>query len=456
MGSDVLPSGNTLSQPSQGVELQFRNDYTQEINYYWYNGDPLQEITLFSSYVTPIEVSTLNTCPDHYGGGGTGINVILSASEKTVREQDYNQNMTDYNITFDLINTLRDGGDTPLMEHEIETAWPDQMWILRADLLANSPHLSFEVLKDVADRTDMFPESVQFDIFAANPDEMNYDFLTYLETKTQPMPQYMVDMLAQVGQGSSYKTVLKNQLATYWGNAVQAAQDIIRSEMFDSIPDMNEVRLWLGNIGGYQADQQIISSYLQQGDIANAQSLLAQLPSIYSLEGDELLAYNDYNTLMQLQINLMLQGRNICELTTAEEATVNLLAAQGYGGTKKQAQSILEYAYGQHFYNCPDLPEGIALKQQHLVSFNSDQDVIKISIKPNPADTWVAIDYVLPFSADEGMMYIVDVSGKTIESIILYQNNGQKVVDARKIPTGIYVCRIESSGYSNSKKLVIR
>ncbi len=458
MGSDVLPSGNTLSQPSQGVELQFRNDYTQEINYYWYDDDehPLQELTLYSNYVSPFPVSVENTCPDHYGGGGTGINVVLSSAEKSTKEQAYDQNMIDYTLTLDLINTLKDGGDTPLMEHEIETAWPDEMWILRADLLANSPHLSFEVLKDVADRTDVFPESVQFDIFAANPDEMNYDFLTYLETKTQPMPQYMVDMLAQVGQGTSYKTVLKNQMATYWGKAVNAAQDIIRSELFDSITDMNEVRLWLGNIGGYQADKQIIASYLQQGDYTSAQNLLTQLPSTYSLSGDDLLAYNDYNTLMQMQINLMQQGRSIFDFDSSELATVNMLATQGYGSAKKQAQSILEYAYDEHYYDCPDLPEGIALKQQHSASFSNDQDVIKISLKPNPADTWVAIDYALPFSTDEGMMYIIDISGKTIESINLSQNKGQKVVDTRKIPAGIYVFRIESLGYLNSKKLVIR
>ncbi|MDT8394716.1 MAG: T9SS type A sorting domain-containing protein [Bacteroidales bacterium] len=453
MGSDETPSGNSLSQ---NAVLQFRNDYTQDIRYYYYDGDPLQELTLYSNFVYPYDVSTGNTCPDHYSGGGTGINVILSSTEKGVKQQVYSQNMADYILTLDLINTLKDGGDTPLMENEIETAWPDEMWILRADLLANSPHLSFEVLKDVADRTDVFTESVQFDIFAANPDEMRSNFLTYLETKTLPMPQYMVDMLRQIGYGSSYKTVLKNQLASYYGNAIKAAQDILRSELFDSIPDMNEERLWLGNIGAYQADKQIIASYLQEGDFTNAQTLLDQLPVTYSLSGDDLLAYNDYNSMMQLQINLMQEGRTIFELDSIELATITYIAEYGYGSAVYQAQSILEYAHGYHYYDCPALPDSLTLKQHHPGANIFSNDAIHVSVKPNPAHTWVAFDYTLPFSADEGAILIIDISGQVIENIRIDQNKGQKVLDTRHIPAGVYIYRIESSGYSSSGKLVIR
>lgn len=453
MGSDELSSGNTLSQ---NAVLQIRNDYTEDIRYYYYVDEPdhLQVLTLYSDHVIPIQSTIENTCPDHYGGGG--INILLTSTEKTAKQLDYDQNIADYFFTLDLMNTLKDGGDTPLMEHEVETAWPSQMWELRAQLLASSPHLSFEVLKDVADRCNVFPESVQFEIFAANPDEMNYDFLTYLEAKSQPMPQYMVDMLRQIGYGSSYKTVLKNQLSSYYGNAIKAAQDILRSELFDSIPDMNEVRLWLGNIGGYQADKQIIASYLQDSNYTVAQNLLEQLPNNYDLSGDDLLSYNDYNSLMQLHINLMQQNRSICELDSSELATINYIAEQGFGSAKKQAQGVLEYAYGQHFYDCPALPDSLTVKQHHASGVHIRQDAIKVSIKPNPAQTWVAFDYTLPFNTEKGAILIIDITGHVIENISLDQNKGQKVLDTRHIPAGVYIYKIESSGYSSSGKLVIQ
>ena len=54
----------------------------------------------------------------------------------------------------------------------VETAWPNDMWELRAQLLQGSPHLSKEVLKKAADRTDVLPESIIFEVLSTNPDEL--------------------------------------------------------------------------------------------------------------------------------------------------------------------------------------------------------------------------------------------------------------------------------------------
>jgi hypothetical protein len=76
--------------------------------------------------------------------------------------------------------------------------------------------------------------------------------------------------------------------------------------------------------------------------------------------------------------------------------------------------------------------------------------------KPNPARTWAAFDYTLPFNAQKGKIVILDITGQHVESILIDQNKGQKVLDTRHIPTGVYVFRIESMGYTSSGKLVIR
>lgn len=187
------------------------------------------------------------------------------------------------------------------------------------------------------------------------------------------------------------------------------------------------------------------------------QNLLSQLPVLHDLSSDALLAYYDYNTLMQFQIGMQQEGRNIFDLDSTEMATVNYLADYGYGSSKLQALGILEYAYGQHFYCCPSLPDSLTLKRYdpNIYYYNED-DVIQVSVKPNPANTWVAIDYCLPFSASEGVLTIIDVSGQIVESKLLSQNQGQEVIDTRHLPSGVYLYKIESSGYSSSGKLVIR
>ena len=56
--------------------------------------------------------------------------------------------------------------------NSVETAWPNDMWELRAQLLQGSPHLSKEVLKKAADLTDVLPESIIFEVLRTNPDEL--------------------------------------------------------------------------------------------------------------------------------------------------------------------------------------------------------------------------------------------------------------------------------------------
>ncbi len=157
--------------------------------------------------------------------------------------------LSDYNNVKTLYENLKDGGNTTATVSDIETAWPQDMWELRTELLGKSPHLSMDVLKATADKTDVLPESVIFEIMAANPDELKKEeLIKYLEDKENPLPEYMIDILKQVATGSTYKTVLRQQMGHYNQLKTRAAYDIVRSLLNDSVTDNNELRNWLDNI----------------------------------------------------------------------------------------------------------------------------------------------------------------------------------------------------------------
>ena len=48
-----------------------------------------------------------------------------------------------------------------------------------------------------------------------------------------------------------------------------------------------------------------------------------------------------------------------------------------------------------------------------------------------------------------------DIAGQAIEIIRIHETTGQKVLDTRHIPAGVYIYKIESAGYSASGKLII-
>jgi len=356
-------------------------------------------------------------------------------------------------------SSILDVRDTNTELLDIQTAQPDDMWALRDQLLGHSPHLSQEVLREMSDRTDVFPDDILLEILSANPDELKEDtLLLYLEQKDDPLPQYMIDILYQVTNNVSYKTILKRELAEYHAGKTQAAQDIIRSIIHDSVVNVSDYRNWLDNLGGIQADKQIISTYLSEGDTSSAISLLNIIPSLYELEGEELDAFNDYKNLIFMQIVWRQQNRNIFQLDSTEINTLIAYADSSTGSAKAISRNILSYTQDNHYCECMHFNDSTELKIRNTSIIGSLNAAYgpKVTVKPNPAHTWTAFDYILQGEKPTGYIKIINASGKIIEQFSISGKQGQYVWDTRNVKPGLYFYTVSSSGMSKSGKLIIR
>ncbi|OQX76573.1 MAG: hypothetical protein B6D61_08635 [Bacteroidetes bacterium 4484_249] len=314
IGGTEHAAGNTFTS---GANNNFNNQGNHSVEYFYYTGNPSEYPEIVTNVdTTPVVIE--NECLSHYGGG-SGRGMVLTPEEKQGTEQEFATNLTDYNNVKALYENLTDGGNTEATLTDVETAWPDDMWELRTELLGKSPHLSMEVLKKAADKTDVLPESIIFEIMAANPDELKKEeLIKYLEDKDNPLPAYMIDILRQVSTGTTYKTVLHQQMAFYNRLKTRAAHDIIRSMLNDTVIDYAELRNWLDNVGGKRADEQIIASYVQEGNHTDAISLANMMPALYVYDDDELTEHNYYTDMLNLNISLEQQGRTIFDLNSDE------------------------------------------------------------------------------------------------------------------------------------------
>ncbi len=450
-GNKTNVTGNTFS----GSEKHFYNGTKNLITYYYCTSCPNEtpdDLKIENVIKEPVELS--NTCPSHYGGGGS---IVLNSQQKLEREQEYATALINYNSVKTLYDNLKDGGSTTSTLADIQTAQPQDMWNLRAALLGDSPHLSEEVLKQVADKTDVFTESVIFDILAANPDELKREeLLKYLEEKENPLPGYMIDILRQLATGTTYKTVLHLELSKHNRAKTRAAHDMIRSYLNDTVPDMVQLRNWLDNLGGIEADKQIIGTYVQEANFTDALALANLLPQLYALQGADLEEHNRFMAMLTLQQTLNTEDRKINALTGTELGWLNEVALTSKGGTGAQAKNILEFFYGAHFFNCQVLDDSATYKSD-LVNPNELGEAygLNISAKPNPAKDWAAFDYTLPGDESTAILLINDINGRTIESLNLNGNQGQKLWDTRHIPAGTYIYTMKSAGFSKTGKLVI-
>ncbi|MCF8348177.1 MAG: T9SS type A sorting domain-containing protein, partial [Bacteroidales bacterium] len=454
-GSSELASGNSFSQ-STATAWHFQNLGKEVISLYYYEGIPEQIPTLYTDYyVNPIK-APMNSCPDHFGGGGS---IKLTVAQRATKELEYANNLADYNAVKYLFESLTDGGNTTSELLDVETAQPDDMWALRAQLLGDSPHLSQEVLMAMSDRTDILPDDVIFDILSANPDELKEDTLiSFLENKENPLPDYMISILKQLAlSNTTYKTILLNDMAKYYGNKAQATKSIVHSILMDSIINQNDLRNWLDNMENMEADKQIVSSYLSEGDTSNAMALLNLIPALYELDGDRLQEYNDYKDLLLIQLGWNNQGKTILNLDSTDIGMLEYYADNTTGEASRVAKNILMFGHDRYYCDCLSLHDSLNIKSigGYGMGFN-DNEAIHIEASPNPASTWVAFDYRLISTGSSGTIAILDVNGRLVASFEVAGKQGQQLWDTRSAGSGLYVYTLRSSGFLSSGKVVVK
>lgn len=452
------PAGNLFSH--MGNEFSDYNNQSEFPIIYFYDiGIPSAKPEDYSQLVHPTSLNLTNNCLSNYGGTNTiqtdGLG--LSTSQLAYYEQEYFNNLTSYNGTLTLYESLKDGGNTEAVVINIESSWPDEMLELRADLLEKSPHLSKEVLYATADNTDVFPDAVIFEILAANPDEMrDNEFLTYLAEKQDPLPDYYIDILRGLAGSISYKTILQSQLSGYNSGMSYSAQVIIRNMLNDSTPNMDSVRFWISNIGSLASQYQIIDSYLQDGNTTDALNVLSSIPVNYDLADADTVEFNRYSDLKNLQANLIIQGRNIFMLDSLEKDVLIEIADSSKGIAGIQARNILEFVYGYHYCNCPEIPDSLTHKDYSApVRPTIDPESIELKVFPNPASSWTAFEYNLPYNTGDASIIIYNSKGQIEYSTKVIGTVGQVIWDIRDLNQGVFFYRLKTGELSKNGSILV-
>ncbi len=412
--------------------------------------DPNNEL-LFKKKVSWEE----NQCPDD-----DGIHIertVLTPNEQQELETEYAVAYSDYEAVETIYINLKDGGSTDGTTLSIASAQPDDTWELRDNLLGKSPHLSREVLQEAADRTDVLPNSVLLDILAANPDELKKrDFMEYLENKEEPLPDYMISILRDLSTGTTYKTVLLNQMALHKRKQVVSAKRIVNSLINQDEQDHTAIKGWLGNLNNRYADMQIAGLLIKEENYTDANALLELIPDLYNLQNEALNLYLDDKYMVTLEMNIKQDNRNITQLNSSEIAQLETIADNEIGAARSSARIILESFYGYNNYcDCLDRNENKSANANSK-AFNEQESPLSIKANPNPATHYVEFAYELSEIDKEGIIIITDINGKQIQSFTVKNTKGAQAWDTRKIPAGSYIYTLKTQYFEKSGKLIIQ
>lgn len=451
-GSNNAPARNTLSS---NASYQFYNGGGYAIDYYYncsYPGETPDPNKIF--HINPYNTRALYDCVSNYSEG----TLSLTEAEVFQREQAYYDAYSNYMAVKQLYDSRIDGGNTSATVADIENATSSDVWRLRSQLLGSSPYLSQTVLMTVAEHNDVFPTSVLMEILSANPEELKEDTLINYLQANELLPDYAISILQQVATGTSYRTVMQQQMAEYRHEYTEAVYDIIRSILNDSIVNYTALRGWLGNLEDINADHAIIATYMEEGDSISAFTLAGLLPQLYELDGDELTDHFNYVQLLTLYQNLKQSERSVFEMTETEMMLVEDIANNGYGVSKSMAEAILDVLGEYSYTDCPVLSTTIGSRGTYPSQEGQirGKDIeLMVNLSPNPAANWISVEYKLPDGYSEASFVITNALGIKKASICLEGDQGCKVIDLTNMASGIYSCILRCGSFVKTKKLVI-
>lgn len=203
---------------------------------------------------------------------------------------------------------------------------------------------------------------------------------------------------------------------------------------------------------------ELVIEYFYNQDYSNASSVLASIPSEFTLSDQENDIYNKYQNYLSVLINLKQNNKFIDDLDTNQISLLNSFATDLYSLPDAYARNALIYieelAYSEPYI----LPDSTLKEEEyHSASESQNKKLPAFEIYPNPANSYITIEYDIQSQAAIGYIEIFNIDGRMIEKVELSSTNSSIVLHiGEKYITGMYLCRLVCNGeVIGSEKLTI-
>jgi Secretion system C-terminal sorting domain len=348
------------------------------------------------------------------------------------------ESRTNWQSTLFLWKSLIDGGSTEELQDEIDFAWTQNTWEMRDLLLSHSPYVSAEVLTDVADNTMVFPHAVALEIFMANPDVLNdAKFLLHLEEKTNPMPEYMIDLLWAAADQITFRTVLEDELRLHRSVYMEAAGKVMRTHLCDTTYTTAQWIADLKTLRTTNAEFQLIEYYLDEGNATEAGNRWRDMPTNCTMSLYELRDWEIFENYLDLRTDMITENKELNMLSGPQVEALEFIAYENYFGyAGNLAQQILNEYYNGDF----DIEPAVSMGDPNLRSakLNSSEMVSVLSVYPNPTSDYCIVQLAIVGSGENHSLIVTDASGKLMYRQNIVDVKQQLAIDVQSWAAGLY------------------
>ncbi|MFN8308337.1 MAG: hypothetical protein U0T73_00095 [Chitinophagales bacterium] len=477
----VASAGNTFTCPAAAnSELNIFNNSLNNFSYYW-DGSGTQcstnpkfpDATSLSTVIVPNIPVNSNECLSRFSRryGTVGIKKLSETDRIALSDWRTKLKSKLDQYTF-LYHQLIDGGNTANVKDDVKNGTDQNVLNLRASLLAESPFLSTAVLREVSENT-AFPAAMAFEIIAANPKAIKeQDFENFLRSKTQPMDEWMIELLKEFGEDSvSAREILENHIiqtqADYQFsiNLLNADNLYLESDSNEEVdqslsgPDWNNFHELLTEGNSYQYEYERADNQLQEGNFSGALETIDSIKIKYSLTDLEEAERHGMAQLFEILIAVISDGRNLMQFTNSEKESIINLYNNSFGIAHQRACNILSLI--DTVSPCIEetfLPTNNSEKRSNTEPAKTYKRTAgSLVVQPNPVNKFIQYHYAFPGDCKSGILECSDYLGHVIFKEMLNKTEFSAIIDCDSWPEGAYTITVSSNcGYSELKKIVVR
>jgi hypothetical protein len=402
---------------------------------------------------TTLEYVKETACPSGLGGGGSLKN--YSSPRSVIEEAD---------MQLDILNTqldvLLDGGNTETLNFEVMTSLPDEGLEIRQELLSTSPYLSDTVLKQAIYKEDVLPNTMIRDILEANPQSAkSNDILSILDSRYEPMPDYM---MAQILEGKEYlgaKEILEAKIQSWQQIRAKAKADLIREFLLDTnmVSPMDSVISFLENETDLNSRYDLALAQWNNFNKEGAWVTLNSIPSQFTL--NEIQNIDQENNLEYYGILQTLSDSNWQANQLDSSSVSNLFYLKESGNPRLEALARGLLVSGGFFNYIETINFPVIAKSSNIPPGKHNENPTtnkeeKLWLFPNPAGDYVIAYYDLDLKFKYGEIHLLDIKGNLLKSYQIRSGKDQLVFDLKAYPIGFYMITLNSRNQViDSKKL---
>lgn len=431
---------------------------------YYYNGVTGSNQPTLLNASSPVSILTStgqNTCPSNFApsGGGSGWNTPLSSGTVTGIKANYFVVKSDRDDALSTLNGAIDLANTSGLIDFINNCMVVDTPVLKDTLLNMAPYVSEDALRATANM-NILDHSVLMNVLKANPDVLrNEDFLRYLANDIPaPLSGTDIDILQTVSTTRTARTDLESEIVEYNRLMNIQANEVIANYLLDTTDaEKDSVVVWYDNMNNLQAEYAKVAFYTGMGDYTNANSVLTNIPTKFSLTAQQSSDHSVYTDLWSFLKTIHDDNRDVLHMTSGELTDFNDIASTEVGDA-----SMVSYTTGvittqigpKYRLACADIQVGEPKPGRSTnISNNKATDNI-LKVYPNPAKDYVIFEYHTN-EQQTARIEVFNIAGQ-----IIYQTsiNGasQTKWNTTTIPSGVYTYKLINEGKTiNVGKVVI-